>query len=155
MLARRPAALRRDQLHVDATGQPGGDLILHVEKVGAPLVEAFGPQMRPALGIDELRVEAHPLARVLHAPFEHVSHAEVTADLTAVDRLALIGERDAARDREDAGAAREVGGQRFGDAVGKVIVLRVTANVEKGQDHNRKPGRGGLAGHGRGCGLAS
>ncbi len=43
MLARRPPALRRDQLHVDAAGQPGGDLVLHVEGVGPLLVEALGP----------------------------------------------------------------------------------------------------------------
>jgi hypothetical protein len=43
MLASRPAALRRDQLDMDLMGQAGGDLVLHVEEVGALLVEAFGP----------------------------------------------------------------------------------------------------------------
>src|SRR2546423_14969999 len=105
MLAHRPPALGRDQLYMDGTGQPGSDLVLHIEKVGALLVEALGPQMRAALGIDELRIEAHPLASVLHAAFEHVSHAELTADPAGVDGLALVGKSGAAPDRKDAGTA--------------------------------------------------
>jgi hypothetical protein len=107
MLARRPPALRRDQLYVDGTGQSGRDLVLHVEKVAALFVEALGPQMRPALGIDELGIEPHPLARVLHAAFEHVPHAELATDLAGVDRLAFVRERGVARDRKDTGTARE------------------------------------------------
>src|SRR5262249_20915692 len=125
-LAYRPPTLRRDQLHVDGTGQSGGDLILHVEEVGTLLVEALRPQMRPALGIDKLRVEAEPFARVLHAAFEDIAHAELAADLAGIDQLALICESGVARDREDAGTAREVGRQRLGNAVDEVVVLRVT-----------------------------
>jgi hypothetical protein len=110
MLASRPAALRRDQLDVDLMGQAGGDLVLHVEEIGPPLVEALGPKMRAAFGVDELRVESSPLTGSLHAAFEDVSHAELAADLAGVDRFALIGESGAPRDRPNAGAAREVGG---------------------------------------------
>src|SRR6202011_5846984 len=81
-----------------------------------------------------------------------VSHAELAADLTGVDWLAFISERGVARDRKDPGTAREVGCQRFGDAVGKVIVLRATTNIQKRQHNNREPRRS-LAGFG--CPLAS
>src|SRR6516165_12388130 len=101
-LARRSAALRRDHLYVDGPGQSGGDLVLHVEKIAALLVEAFGPQTPAALGINELRVEADPFARVLHAAFENIAYAELAADLAGVDRLALICKSGVARDREDA-----------------------------------------------------
>src|SRR6516164_9376088 len=86
-LARRPLALRRDQLNVDGTGQAGNDLVLHLEGVGALLVEAFSPLMRAALGIDELHVEAHPFSCVLHTAFEDVSHAELAADLAGVNQF--------------------------------------------------------------------
>src|SRR5215472_10504896 len=132
VLADRPPALRCDQLHVDGAGQPGGNLILHVERIAALLIEAFGPQMRAALGIDELSVEPDPLARVLHAAFEHVAHAELATDLTGVDRLALIGESGVARDREDARTAREVGRQRLGDAVDEGVVLGAPTDIEEG-----------------------
>jgi hypothetical protein len=54
MLARCAPALRCDDLHVDRAGQPRGDLFLRIEEVGVRLVEAFGPKMRAALGVDEL-----------------------------------------------------------------------------------------------------
>src|SRR5262249_31929943 len=134
MLAYHPPALRRDQLHVDATGQPGSDLVLHVQEVGALLVKAFGPQMCVALGVNELRVKSKPFASVLHAAFEHVSHAEVATDLASVDSFALIGKGGAAGDRKDAGTAREIRRQGFSDAVDKRIVLRAATEVEEGQD---------------------
>jgi len=92
----------RDPIYMNGTSQSGGHLVLHVEKIGALLVEAFGPQMPAALGIDELRVEADPFARVLHAAFENIAYAELAADLAGVDRLALICKSGVARDREDA-----------------------------------------------------
>src|SRR5215471_15885573 len=85
MLADRPPALRCDQLHVDGTGQPGGNLILHVEGIAALLIEPFDPQMPAAFGIDELSVEAEPITRVLHAAFEDIAHAELAADLAGID----------------------------------------------------------------------
>jgi hypothetical protein len=135
-------------------GQAGGDLVLHIQEVGALLVEAFGPQMRAALRINELRVESDPFARVLHAAFEDVSHAELAADLAGVDRFALIGKSRVARDRENARAPREIRRQRFGDAVDKGIVSRAAADVDEGQDHQGEPRRRGFAGFGGGCRLA-
>ena len=73
-------------------------------------------RMRATLGIDELSVEARSLAHILHAALEDVSHAELASDLASVDRFVLIGESSVPRDRRNAGASREVGGQRFGDS---------------------------------------
>jgi hypothetical protein len=54
-LALRPLAFRRDQLDADPARQPRGDLVLHVEQIGAWLVEAFGPEMCAGVCIDDLR----------------------------------------------------------------------------------------------------
>ena len=118
------------------------------------LVEAFGPQMPAALGIDELRVEPHSIAGVLHAAFENVSNAQFATDLADIDRPALVGESGAAGDYKCPGTAREIGYQRFGDTVDKRIVLRAPANVEEGQNHDRESRRTGFADGGEGCGLA-
>jgi hypothetical protein len=69
MLAGCAPALCRDELHVDGTGQSGGDLVLRVKKVSVRFVEAFGPKMRTALRIDELGVDPDPLAFALDAAF--------------------------------------------------------------------------------------
>src|SRR5260221_6405011 len=128
MLARRPPALRRDQLDVDGTGQPGGDLVLRVKEAGMRLVEAFGPQMRPALGIDELRIDPDPVVRVLHAAFEDEADAEFATDLAGVDRLALVSEGGAARDYEKPRSARGDSYQRFRGDVHERVVVRPGAD---------------------------
>ena len=38
--------------------------------------EAVGPQMRPGRGIDELAGDAHAVAGLAHAAFQHVAHAQ-------------------------------------------------------------------------------
>jgi hypothetical protein len=106
-LTRRTAAFRRDHLYVDGAGQSSRNLVLHVEEIGALLVEAFGPQMPSALGIDELRVEPHSPGCVLHAPLENIPHAQLVADLADVDWLVLISKSGAARDHKDQDCARD------------------------------------------------
>ena len=110
--------------------------------------------MPATLGIDKLRIEPHSLAGVLHAAFKDVSHAKLATDLADVDRLALVGESAAARDHKDTRTAREIGYQRFRDAVDKGIVLRAAADVEEGQNHDREPPQNGFTGLGGGWGLA-
>jgi hypothetical protein len=55
----RPPAFRRHQFYADGPALIAGvSLILHVEDIGARLVEAFSPEMHAAGGIDELRARA-------------------------------------------------------------------------------------------------
>jgi hypothetical protein len=112
MLARSAPALSRDELHVDSAGQPRGDLVLRIEEVGVRLVEAFGPKMRAALGVDELGADPDPVVRALHAAFENVTQAEPKADLANIDRPALVAAGGVARNHEEAGNAGEIGRQR-------------------------------------------
>src|SRR5712671_3467426 len=109
--------------------------------------------MRATPRVDELRVESSSLTRILRAAFEDVSHAEFAADLAGVERFALIGESGAPRDRPNAGAPREVGGQRFGDAVDEVIILGAATDIDERQDYEREPRRRRLATYGRNCRL--
>src|SRR5260370_30929790 len=104
-------------------GQSGRDLVLEIEQVGWRLVEALGPQMRAALRVDELRIDPDPVARVLHAAFEHVSHAELATDLAGVDRLSLISEGGVARDHENARPSGAVGPHALPDSLAVVVLV--------------------------------
>ena len=66
--------------------------VLHVEKVGNGLVEALGPQMRAGFRVDELDVDAQPVARALNAALQYIPHVQLTSDLLQVDMFALVGE---------------------------------------------------------------
>ena len=78
-------------------------------------VEAVGPEMRAGRRIDELAGDPHPLARLAHAAFEHVAHAQLAPDLLHVDRPALVGEAGVARDHEQPAHARERGDDLLDD----------------------------------------
>ncbi len=56
-----------DQLRPQLVGKRRDDLVLHVEEVTQRFVEAFGPEMRAGLGVDELDVSAHPITTALNA----------------------------------------------------------------------------------------
>jgi hypothetical protein len=100
-------------------------------------VEAIGPDVAAARGVDELHVDAHLHAGAAHAAFEHVAHAELPAHLLDVDALLLVGERRVARDHEQAGDLGDVGDDVFGDAVGEVFLLGIAAHVGERQHRER------------------
>ena len=97
--------------------------------------------MRVGFRVDQLGVDADPIARPPDAPFENIAHTKLAADLLGIDSFGLIGERGIARDNEHALDARQIGRQVLGDSVGKILLLRVVAEVRKGQHDDRQARR--------------
>jgi hypothetical protein len=60
------------------------------------------------------------------------------ADLLGVDILTLEGERSVARDHEAVADARQIGGEVFGYAVGKIVLARIIREICEGQDYDGK-----------------
>ena len=129
----RPSGLRSDQLDAERVGDPTRDLVLQGEEIAGVAIESLGPQMRVALGVDQLRANAYLLARSLDAPLQHITHTELAADLLGVDQLVPIGERGIARDHEHVREPRHIGRHVLGDAVSKILLLRVVAEIGKRQ----------------------
>ena len=99
--------------------------------------------MRVALGIDQLRINAELVARPPDAPFEHIAHTKLAANLLGVCPLVLKGERGIARDHERAPDARQIGREILGDPVREILLLTVVAEVREGQHDNRQTRRSG------------
>jgi hypothetical protein len=108
-----PPILTINVVHLGASGQSigvggvnlehaleQGSRLIGAEQVGHILVEPVGPQMRSGFGVDELRVDAHPVLIALHRAFQHVADAKLLADLLGVDISALVGKGGAAGDNE-------------------------------------------------------
>ena len=98
----RASRLGRHKLGVQRVRQAHNDFVLHVEKIGERLVEAFGPKMTAEFGVDELHIDAHAASAALDAAFQHIAELQLTADLLQIDGLALVGERGVAPDHERA-----------------------------------------------------
>jgi len=86
----RPSGLRSDQLDAERVGDPTRDLVLQGEEIAGVAIESLGPQMRVALGVDQLRANAYLLARSLDAPLQHITHTELAADPAGVDEPVAV-----------------------------------------------------------------
>jgi hypothetical protein len=137
----RPGSLRVDQLEVERDGDPARDLVLQGEQFTRVAIEPFRPQMRLALGIDQLNVDAHLAARAADAPLQHIAHAELAADLPRVGYFALVGKGGAAGDDKASRNPRQIGRQVVGNAVREVFLLRIAAEVGKRHHDDRQARR--------------
>jgi hypothetical protein len=82
----RSVGLGGDQLEVERDRDPARDLVLQGEQIRHVAVEPLGPQMLVGCGIDKLCVDANLVARPANAPFQHIAHTKLAADLLRVDK---------------------------------------------------------------------
>jgi hypothetical protein len=68
----RVASLGGGELVVQRARQTGDDLIVHVEEIGERLVETLGPEMIARFGVNELHIDAHPIAAALNAALDDI-----------------------------------------------------------------------------------
>jgi hypothetical protein len=80
-------------------------------------------------GIDQLPCDAHPVRRLAHAAFEHVTDAELLSHSLHVDGAPLVDEARITRDDEQPAHPRQRGDNVFDDAVGKVFLLGIAAGT--------------------------
>ena len=73
------------------------------------------------------------LADLRTAPFEHIVHAQFTADLLHVHGAALVCEAGISGDHEQPARARQRCNDLFDDAVAEIILLRVATQVVERQ----------------------
>ena len=111
----------------------GRDLVLDRKDVVEAAIVCCRPQVRVRAGVDELRGDAHPVAGLPHRTLEHVRDIELLGDLADLQVLASEGERRGARDHPQFGNVRQQVQELLGDAVGKVLVVRIAAHVDEWQ----------------------
>ena len=128
----------RQQLDLELLHDRLRDLVLDGEDVGQIAVVAIGPEMRPVLRIDQLRVDADALARLSDAAFENVGDVEAPAHLLHVGVLALVGEGRIPRDDRQRRDLRQIGDDVLGDAVGEVFLLGIAAHVGERKHRDRR-----------------
>ncbi|HEX6795949.1 MAG TPA: hypothetical protein VF304_19075 [Casimicrobiaceae bacterium] len=88
--------------------------------------------------VDELHRNAHPVAGLAHAAFEHRLHVELAADHCDVLVPALELERRRARRHAQAADLREHVQKLVGETVRKILVFLVPAAVDERQHRNRR-----------------
>ncbi len=94
--------------------------------------------MRVALGIDQLGIDTDLVIRSADAPFEHIAHGKLAADLLCVNRFASIGERGIARDHEHPADPRQIGRHILGDSIREILLVGVITEIGERQHDNRQ-----------------
>jgi hypothetical protein len=69
------------------------------------------------------------------AALKQIAHAKLLGDLRRLHGLALVGEGGVARDHEQVRDARQLRGEVLCDAVGKIALLLVVAQIVEGEHH--------------------
>ena len=104
--------------------------------------------MSAGLGVDELRRDAEIVAGAPDAALEHIAHAELAPELGDVHRLPLVLEGRVAREHAQVARPRQLGQDVLGQAVAEILLARVAAQVDEGEDRDPwtfgHAGRGGL-----------
>jgi len=78
-LAGRPLDLGLAQLRLDRADHVTCHLVLQGEDIIERTVETVGPDMRSGCRVDQLTSDPHSVARLAHATFEHLTHAQFAA----------------------------------------------------------------------------
>ena len=93
----------------------------------------------PVVDVVELRRDAHAVAVLAHAAFDHIADAELVGDLLHVDGLALVDKRRVARDHEEPAQLGQRRDDVLADAVGEILLLRIAAHVGEGKHGDGGP----------------
>src|SRR5262249_39768632 len=87
---------------------------------------------------DQLSGDAYTTAGFAHRAFEHIADAQFAADLLHIDGLAFVREARVAGDNEEPADAGECGDDLLDHAVGEILLLRISAQIGKGQYRDRR-----------------
>ena len=136
-----PGTLDLGLLHFrcDRTDDARGDLVLQIEDLRQRSVETIGPQVGTRRGIDELAGDAQAVARPAHASLDHIADTQLAPDLLHVHGPALVGEARIPCDDEQVAEVSQGSDDVLHNAVGKIFLLRIAAQVLKRHHRNRRP----------------
>jgi hypothetical protein len=94
--------------------------------------------MRAGHRVDQLPGNTDPIATLAHRAFEHITDAQLAADLLHVNRLTLVRKTRIAGDDEQPADTGERGDDLLDHAVDEIFLLRVAAHIGEGQNCNRR-----------------
>jgi hypothetical protein len=140
--------LRRAQGEVEGTTHPLGDVGLHPEDLGQLDLVRLAPQLAVVRDRDEPGAHPHTArarrsAIEVHTSLEHVSRAQLRADLLQGPVALPVLLRAGAADDPKPAEAGEPAGELLGETVGEVSVGRVAEIPERQHHQHRLAGRRG------------
>src|SRR4029077_13292433 len=113
------------------------DFTLDREDIGQIAVVGFRPEMRFGPRVDQLRVDAHAIARALNASFNHIRDSQLLRDVAQIAcNAALILQNGGAADHLQVGNSGKASEDFILYAIGEIYVIRISAAVFERKDGN-------------------
>ena len=127
--ARQLGRLGRREFGLERIGHFLRDFAFDAEDVVECARIGLGPQVVVARGIDQLYVDQHRVAGLLHAAFEDRGDAELQGDRLQVVRMAGVFFRRRTRDDFQVADSGQLGQDHVLHAAGEVFIVLVAAEV--------------------------
>ena len=89
--------------------------------------------MTPRWGIDKLSRDPHTVLSLLNTAFQYIPHPQLSTHLLNFHRLPLIGERRITCNYKEFWHFGERSNNILGDPVAEILLLRISAHIDKGQ----------------------
>ena len=115
------------------------ELTLEREDVLQFAIISFRPNLTVGLGIDELGVNSHAIARNLHASLQHVRNVQVATDLLQISILAAVRCDTTAADDLQISHLAEISQNIVLNTIGEIRRRAVVTQIFEGQDCNAFP----------------
>ena len=127
------------ELRLDRGDDGLSDLILNRKHVGEAAVKMLRPYMASSGHVVKLGCNTHPVGNFAHATLYYVVHAKFLGDLFEVDSLAFVDEGRVSCDHEEPAQLRQRSDDILGNAVGKILLLRIATHVREGKHGDGRP----------------
>src|SRR5262249_18608451 len=114
-------------------------LALDAKDIAQLSVICLGPELRTGLHVHQVNIDPHLISRFLDATLKDVRYPKLPCDFSKISRFALISLCRSARNHfqiPDLSEARE---DFFLDTIGEISVIRIAAQILKGQDRDAFP----------------
>ena len=122
------------ELGLELVGNGAGHFAFHSEDVVEFPIVTFRPEMFVVRSANQLHIHVHGISDFLHAALQQIRHAQLPADVAQIVRRAFVFLGRSARDDFERCDLRKPGQDFVLDAVGKIGVIGIAAEVLKRQN---------------------
>ena len=126
------------KVYLERDDDLAGNLVLERKNIADLPVVSFRPDVTLGPGFDELRGDPHAIVCGADASFKNVANAQIPRDIRNLDRAPLVDERRIACDHLKFRYLGQGRDDVFGDAVGKIFLIRVARHIFKRQHRDRR-----------------
>jgi len=137
------SAIERLDENIDAPRDVVGQHALKIENLAGVALVRVSPQVHVGGHLDQLRRDSHAPAAVSHSAFHDGVHVQLAPDLLDALLRSTVARYGGARGHADCAGLDQIGNQRVGQPIGKVLLFGISREILERHHRERRNARGG------------